>query len=76
MKYHRYATFNCQGLNNNIKKSNLADDFLHHKLTVTMIQETGIKGQGMYKIKSSNGTFLNIFNSGHISTSYGGTGNL
>ena len=74
MKYHRYATFNCQGLNNNIKKSNLAEDFLHHKLTVMMIQETHIKGEGIYEIKSSNGTILNMFNSGHKSTSYGGTG--
>ena len=34
MKYTKYATFNCQGLNNDNKKSSLADDFLHHQITV------------------------------------------
>ena len=74
MKYRKYATFNCQGLNSKIKKLSLADDFLHHKLTIMMIQETRIKGDGVYKIKSSNGTMMHFFNSGHQSNSYGGTG--
>ena len=74
MKYHKYATFNVQGLNSNIKKSALADDFVHHKIKVMMVQETRIKGEGVYKIKSSNGAKLHLFNSGHKSSSYGGTG--
>ena len=74
MKYHKYATFNVQGLNSNIKKSALADDFVHHKIKVMMVQETRIKGEGVYKIKSSNGAKLHLFNSDHKSSSYGGTG--
>ena len=30
MKYTKYATFNCQGLNDDNKKSSLDDDFLRH----------------------------------------------
>ena len=41
-----YATFNVQGLKGSTKKLNLADDFLHHKLSVMMLQETRMKGQG------------------------------
>ena len=76
MKYTKYATFNCQGLNNDNKKSSLADDFLHHQITVMMLQETRITGQGVHKITSSNGTELFLYNSGHQSTSYGITGFL
>ena len=71
MKYTKYATFNCQGLNNDHKKSSLADDFLHHQIIIMMLQETRITGQGVHKVTLSNGT-----NSGHQSTSYGGTGFL
>ena len=76
MKYTKYATFNCQGLNNDNKKSSLADDFLHHQIAVMMLQETKITGQGVHKSTSSNGTELFRYNSGHQSTSYGGTGFL
>ena len=76
MKYTKYATFNCQGLNNDNKKSSLADDFLHHQITVMMLQETRITGQGVHKITSSNGTELFLYNSGHQSTSYDITGFL
>ena len=76
MKYTKHATFNCQGLNNNNKKSSLTDDFLHHQITVMMLQETRITGQGVHKITSSNGTELFLYNSGHQSTSYSGTGFL
>ena len=58
MKYTKYATLNCQGLNNDNKKSSLADDFLHHQITVMMLQETRITGQGVNKITSSNGAEL------------------
>ena len=58
MKYTKYATLNSQGLNNDNKKSSLADDFLHHQITVMMLQETRITGQGVNKITSSNGTEL------------------
>ena len=55
MKYTKYATLNSQGLNNDNKKSSLADDFLHHQITVMMLQETRITGQGVHKITSSSG---------------------
>ena len=74
MKYTKYTTFNCQGLNNDNKKSSLADDFLHHQITVMMLQEARITGQGVHKITSSNGTELLLYNSGHQSTSHGGAG--
>ena len=76
MKYAKYATFNCQGLNKDNKKSSLADDFLNHQITETMLQETRITGQGGHKITSSNDTELILYSSGHQSTSYGGTGFL
>ena len=76
MKYTKYSTFNCQGLNNDNKKSSLADDFLHHQITIMMLQETRITGQGVHKITSSNGTELFLYNSGHRSTSYDITGFL
>ena len=76
MKYTKYATFNCEGLNNNNKKSSLADDFLHHQITVMMLQETRITGQGVHKITSSNCTKLFLYGSGHQSTWYRGTGFL
>ena len=74
MKYTKYATFNCQGLNNDNKKSSLADDFLHHQITVMMLLEARIAGQWLHKITSSNGTKLFQYNSGQQSTSYGGAG--
>ena len=73
MKYTKYATFNCQGLNDDSKKSTLADDFLHYQITVMMLQNTRITGQGVYKITSSNGTDISLYNSGHQSTSHGVT---
>ena len=76
MKYIKYIIINCRGLNNDNKKSSLADDFLHHKITVMMLQETRITGQGVHKITSSNGTELLLNNSGHQSTSYDGNGFL
>ena len=68
----KHATVNCQGLNNDNKKSSLADDFLHHQITVMMLQETKTTGQGVHKITSSNGTILFLYNSGLQSTSHGG----
>ena len=41
-----------------------------------MLQETRITGQGVHKITSSNGNELFLYNSGHQSASYGGTGFL
>ena len=76
MKYTKYTTFNCQGLNDDNKKYSLADDFLHHQITLMMLQETRITGQGLHRITSSNGTELFLYNSGHQSTSHGGTGFL
>ena len=72
----KYATLNCQGLNNDNKKSSLADDFLHHQITVMMLQASRTTGQGVHKITSSNGTILFLYNSGLQSTSHGGTGFL
>ena len=76
MKYTKYTTFNCQGLNNNNKKSSLANDFLHHQITGMVFQETRITSQGVHKITSLNGTKLFLYNSGHQSTSYSGIGFL
>ena len=76
IKYVKYSTFNCQGLNKDNKKSSLADDFLHHQITVMMLQKTRITGQGVHEITSSNVTELILYSSGHQSTSYDGTGFL
>ena len=76
IKYTKYTTFNGQGLNNDNKKASLAVDFLHHHITVMMVRETRITGQRVHKITSSNGIKLFLYNSGHQSTSFGGTGFL
>ena len=44
--------------------------------TVMMLQEIRITGHGVHKITSSNSTELFLYNSGHQSTSFGGTGFL
>ena len=76
MKYTKYATFNCQGLSDENKRKSLAIDFQHHSITVMMLQETRITGQEVYEIETTNGTNLMLYNSGHPTTSYGGTGFL
>ena len=73
MKYTKYATFNCQGLNDKNKQKSLAADFIHHSITVMMLQETRIIGQGVHEIKPSDGENFLLYNSGHPNRSYGGT---
>ena len=72
MKPYKFATFNCQGLLNPVKKLNIADDFIHLKLTAMMIQETHIKKTGMYILKTSSGEILHLYNSGNENKSAAG----
>ena len=62
---NKFATFNCQGLNSDIKKMNIADYFIHHNLTTMMIQETKLKGNNIYSIYATTGEELHLYNSGH-----------
>ena len=40
IKFRKVGTFNCQGLNGAVKQQQIADDFIHHNLSATMVQET------------------------------------
>ena len=74
MMYKKFATFNCQGLLNKSKLTNLADDFLHHGLTAMMVQETHIQKSGIQIIESSSKEKLHLYYSGHKTQSTAGTG--
>ena len=68
---NKFATFNCQGLNSDIKKMNIADDFIHHNLTAMMIQETKLKGNNIYSIHVTTREELHLYNSGHDKSTCG-----
>ena len=72
MKIRKFATFNCQGLLNQVKRMNIADDFIHFGLSAMMIQETHIKGNGIHELKTSSGETLHLYNSGHENKSTAG----
>ena len=54
-KFHRLATFNCKGLNDEVKQTHIADDFYKFRLAATMVQETRIKETGLHEFTSSDG---------------------
>ena len=57
-KSQRFTTFNCQGLNYNVKQTHIADDFYKFSLAATMVQETRIKETGLHKFTSFGGKNL------------------
>ena len=54
-RFQRFATFNCQGLNDEVKKTHIADDFYKFCLGAIMVQETRIKETGTHEFTSSDG---------------------
>ena len=68
---NKFAAFNCQGLNSDIKKMNIADDFIHHNLTAMKIQKTKLKGNNIYSIYATTGEELHLYNSGHDKSTCG-----
>ena len=68
------GTFNAQGLLSKTKQMLLADDFFRYNLKALMIQETHMKGNGLIKIKSSDGKEVSLYYSGHSKKSTQGVG--
>ena len=73
-KFQRFATFNCQGLNDKVKQTHIADDFYKFRLTAIMVQETSIKETGLHEFTSSDGKKICLYNSGKGADSIQGVG--
>ena len=54
-KFQRFATFNCQGLNDEVKQTHINDNFYKFHLAEIMVQETRIKETGLHEFTSSDG---------------------
>ena len=63
-KFQIFATFNCQGLNDEVKQTHIADDFYEFRLAAIMVQETHVKETGLYEFTSSDGKKVCLYNSG------------
>ena len=59
-KFQRFGTFNCQGLNDKVKQTHIADDFYKFRLAVIMVQETRIKETGLHEFTSSDGKKVHV----------------
>ena len=64
-KFQRFATFNWQGLNDEVKKTYIADDFYKFRLGAIMVQETRIKETGLHEFTSSDGKKVCLCDSGN-----------
>ena len=73
-KFQRFATVNCQGLNDEVKQTHIADNFYKFHLAVIMAQETCIKETGLHEFNSSNGKKVCLYNSGNGAKSIRGVG--
>ena len=73
-KSQRFATFNCQGLNDKVKQIHIADDFYKFRLAAIMAQETRIMETGLYEFNSSDGKKVCWYNSGNGAKSIRGVG--
>ena len=60
-KFQRLATFSCQGLNDKVKQTHIADDFCKFRLTAIMVQETRIKETGLQELTSSDGEKMFVY---------------
>ena len=49
-KFKRFATFNCQGLNSEVRQTYIADDFYKFRVAEIMVQEKRIKEAGLHKL--------------------------
>ena len=52
-KFKRFATFNCQGLNSEVRQTHIADDFYKFRVAEIMVQEKRIKEAGLHKLTLS-----------------------
>ena len=73
-KFQRFATFNCQGHNDEVKQTHIGDNFYKFHLAVIMAQETCIKETGLHEFNSSNGKKVCLYNSGNGAKSIRGVG--
>ena len=62
-KFQRFTTFNCQGLNDEVKQTHIVDDFYKFRLAAIIVQETRIKEKGLYEFTSSEGKKVCLYNS-------------
>ena len=68
-KFQRFATFNCQGLNDKAKQTHIADEFYRLRLASIMVQEVRIKETGLHEFTSSYGKKGCLYNLGNKSKS-------
>ena len=73
-KFQRFATFNCQGLNDKVKQTHITDDFYKLRLAAIMVQETRIKETCLREFTSSDGQKVCLYNSGNGSKLIWGIG--
>ena len=73
-KFQRFATFNCQGLNDKVKQIHIADDFYKFPPVAIMVQETRIKETSLHEFTSSDGKKICLYNSGNGAKSIRGVG--
>ena len=74
LKFQRFTTFNCQGLNDYVRQTHITDDFYEFCLAAIMVQETRIKEIGLHEFISSNGKKVYLYNSGNGAKSIRGVG--
>ena len=63
-KFQRLVTFNCKGLNDEVKETHIADDFYKSRLAAIMVQEIRIKETGLHEFTSSDGKKDCLYSSG------------
>ena len=63
-KFQRLVTFNCKGLNDEVKQTHIADDFYKFRLAAIMVQDIRIKETGLQEFTSSNGKKDCLYSSG------------
>ena len=73
-KFQRFATLNCQGLNDKVKQTHIADDFYKFRLAAIMVQERRIKETGLHEFTSSDVKKVCLYNSGNGAKSIRGVG--
>ena len=73
-KFQRFPTFNCQGLNDEVKQTHIANDFYKFRLAAIMVQETSIKETGLHEFTSSDRKKVCLYNSGNGAKSIRGIG--
>ncbi len=60
----RVGSFNCRGIKQDLKKSNILQDLESYKIDILAVQETHLKGEGAIEIKSTTGNNYKFYYGG------------